>query len=321
MIDITQEEIMKNWGEENLDNPLVSISCTAYNQENYISQTLDGFLIQKTNFPFEVIVHDDASTDKTAALIREYEKKYPKIIKPIYEIENQYSKHDGSLTRIMLAHYKGKYIAYCEGDDYWINENKLQLQVDFLENNSEYGMCYTKAKNFYQEMNFFSKSWGGENETFVELLKQNTVPTLTVMLRIDLRKQYFEQKFPIWLVGDYPLWLWISKNTKIHFIDETTGVYRVLDNSASHSSDINKRLQVSKSIYDLRLFFAGEQYKDLVGEYNENRECVNYYFRNFDRENTLKYIKKIEHKTKKEMIIHIIVSNKFLFACYKMLKK
>ena len=118
--------------------PLVSIKCLTYNHEPYIRQCLDGFVMQKTNFKFEAIVHDDASTDKTADIIREYAEKYPDIIKPIYETENQYSKHDGSLNRIMNAHMRGKYIAFCEGDDYWIDPLKLQKQVDFLEANPDY---------------------------------------------------------------------------------------------------------------------------------------------------------------------------------------
>lgn len=136
MINSSQNEIIKGWN--NNKNLLVSIQCCTYNQDKYISDALDGFLLQKTTFPFEVIVHDDASTDRTADIIREYEKKYPDIIKPIYEKENQYSKHDGSLSKIVQNASKGKYIAFCEGDDYWIDENKLQMQVDFLEKNPEY---------------------------------------------------------------------------------------------------------------------------------------------------------------------------------------
>ena len=94
--------------------------------------------MQKTNFRFEAIVHDDASTDGTAAIIKEYADKYPNIIKPILETENQYSKHDGSLARIIQKHMRGKYIAMCEGDDYWTDPLKLQKQVDFLESHSEY---------------------------------------------------------------------------------------------------------------------------------------------------------------------------------------
>ena len=122
----------------------VCIRCVAYNQESYIRECLDGFVMQKTNFKFVAIVHDDASTDKTADIIREYEAKYPNIIKPIYETENQYSKHDGSLRRIMdeaVAATGAKYVAMCEGDDYWTQPNKLQKQVDFLEEHGDYAMC------------------------------------------------------------------------------------------------------------------------------------------------------------------------------------
>ena len=144
MIEITQEQIMQNWNGE---IPLVSISCITYNHEPYIVQALNGFLMQKTSFPFEVLVHDDASTDRTADIIREYEKKFPKIIKPIYQKENQYSKGFTAVTATWnFPRAQGKYIALCEGDDYWIDENKLQIQVDFLERNPEYTMCFHNAE-------------------------------------------------------------------------------------------------------------------------------------------------------------------------------
>ena len=117
---------------------IVSIRCTVYNHELYLRDCLEGFVMQKTSFRFEAIVHDDASTDRSAAIIKEYAEKYPDIIKPIYETENQYSKHDGSLGRIMTEACRGKYIAFCEGDDYWIDPLKLQKQVDFLEYNTDY---------------------------------------------------------------------------------------------------------------------------------------------------------------------------------------
>lgn len=128
---------------------MVTIRCCAYNQEDYIRDCLEGFVMQKTNFRFEAIVHDDASTDGTATIIREYAEKYPAIIKPIFETENQYSKKDGSLGRIMQAHTHGKYVAYCEGDDYWIDPLKLQKQVDFLEQhpNVSFSCCRFKLLN------------------------------------------------------------------------------------------------------------------------------------------------------------------------------
>ena len=139
-------------------DPLVSIRCTVYNHEPYLRQCLDGFVMQKTTFPFEAIVHDDASTDGSVAIIREYAERYPDIIKPIYETENQYSKCDGSLTRIMDAafHPNSKYIAHCEGDDYWTDPNKLQMQVDFLESHPDYVICSHDVLTFNQKDNRFS---------------------------------------------------------------------------------------------------------------------------------------------------------------------
>ena len=129
---------------------MVTIRCLAYNHEPYIRQCLDGFVMQKTNFRFEAVVHDDASTDGTAAIIKEYAEKYPNIIKPIFENENQYRKRDGSLKRIMNEHTHGKYVALCEGDDYWIDPLKLQKQVDFMEANSDFFLCGTNGLIKYE---------------------------------------------------------------------------------------------------------------------------------------------------------------------------
>lgn len=124
---------------------LVSIHCLVYNHEPYIRDCLEGFVMQKTNFPFEAIVHDDASTDKSADIIREYAEKYPHIIKPIYQTENQYSQKNGAIGRAVNAITRGKYIALCEGDDYWTDPLKLQKQVDFLESHPDYSMSCTDA--------------------------------------------------------------------------------------------------------------------------------------------------------------------------------
>jgi glycosyltransferase involved in cell wall biosynthesis len=137
--------------------PLVSIKCLVYNHEPYLRQCLNGFVMQKANFAFEAIVHDDASTDKSAEIIKEYAAKYPDIIKPIYETVNQYSKADGSITRIMNAAISptAKYIAMCEGDDYWIDPLKLQKQVDWLEAHSDYYIVGMRSFLYFQKENKF----------------------------------------------------------------------------------------------------------------------------------------------------------------------
>ena len=206
--------------------PLVSIRCLVYNHEPYLRQCLEGFVMQKTNFPFEAIVHDDASTDGSAAIIREYAEKYPDIIKPIYETENQYSKRDGSIRRIMDEHMRGKYIAMCEGDDYWIDPQKLQKQVDFMEANPEYSMCFHKAKvvsddakgedlyNHLQERDYSAN----------EILKKWSVPTASVLCRKeywDLRPQ--DSRF---IYGDIVVFLSMATQGKIRCLGDEMSVYR-----------------------------------------------------------------------------------------------
>ena len=126
---------------EQKENIMVSIICNAYNHEDYIEDALKSFLMQKTDFAYEILIHDDASTDKTADIIRKYESKYPNIIKPIYQTENQYSKDNSSVSWIQYERVKGKYIALCEGDDYWTDPLKLQKQVDALEAHPEIDIC------------------------------------------------------------------------------------------------------------------------------------------------------------------------------------
>jgi len=135
-----EQEIMKNWKGDK-DKPIVSVCCATYNHEKFISETIDGFLMQETDFPFEIIIRDDASIDNTAKIIEKYEKKFPKLIKPIYEKENTFSKGIKPTAEIYKV-AKGRYFALCEGDDYWIDTKKLQVQKDFLDNNQEYVICY-----------------------------------------------------------------------------------------------------------------------------------------------------------------------------------
>lgn len=124
----------------------VSVLCAAYNQEKYIRQTLEGFVMQKTNFPFEVIVNDDASTDGTPEIIKEYADKYPNIIKPVYQKENQYSKKLSISIECLYPKAKGKYLAWCEGDDFWSDENKLQIQYDVMEKNPDCHLCIHRVQ-------------------------------------------------------------------------------------------------------------------------------------------------------------------------------
>jgi glycosyltransferase involved in cell wall biosynthesis len=142
MIDKTEEQIRKRW-QGDIANPKVTVCTITFNHKDFIEQSLDSFLRQETTFPFEIIVHDDLSTDGTKEIIEQYEKKYPNIIKPIYQKENQYSKGIRAISPIFVFPVaKGEYITLCEGDDYWNGVSKLEEQVNFLEKNPQYSVCY-----------------------------------------------------------------------------------------------------------------------------------------------------------------------------------
>lgn len=137
------------------DNIEVSVFCLTYNHEPYIREAIESFLMQKTNFPFEIIIHDDASTDGTPRIIQEYAEKYPEIVKPIFQTENQYSKHGGTefMFRLFSRCAKGKYLAVCDGDDYWTDPYKLQKQYDFMEKHPKCSLCGHRALLIGQEDN------------------------------------------------------------------------------------------------------------------------------------------------------------------------
>lgn len=213
----------------NDDKILVSIRCLVYNHEPYLRQCLEGFVMQKTNFRFEAIVHDDASTDGSAKIIREYAEKYPDIIKPIYETENQYSKHDGSLRCIVNSACKGKYIALCEGDDYWIDPLKLQKQVDFLESHPDYLLCGTNGLVLWDN-GTNAPEYFNRNFTSRELMPEDVIgkwpfPTASLMYRRELVELLSGFKCRTYN-GDIRIILVALTNGRIWSLADVTTVYR-----------------------------------------------------------------------------------------------
>ena len=204
----------------------VSICCQTFNHEKYIAQCLEGFVMQKTNFDFEILVHEDASTDKTAVILREYESNYPELFKCVYQTENQFYKQN-TLTNILFPMARGKYIALCEGDDYWTDPLKLKKQVDFLEGNPDYGICFHNIKLFNQETKEFSEDTITRNvdETtdVSELTKGNYIHTPSVMFRNDFTIPDWFKESPI---GDWTLYMLAIKDRKIKKMDEVMAVYR-----------------------------------------------------------------------------------------------
>lgn len=221
-----------------MKNPVVSISCITYNHEPFIRECLDGFLLQETNFPFEVLIHDDASTDKTADIIREYEAKYPDIIKPIYQKENKYSKGVGISFTYQFPRAKGKYIAMCEGDDYWTDPLKLQKQVDFLEANPKMSAVVHPSKiiNVLKKIESTTERNLPVKLKYQHILSSRKFHTNSIVLKNEIMQNFITGVYS----GDRAMFFLCMANGPIGFINEIMSVYRVTGTGASSTLDYKK---------------------------------------------------------------------------------
>lgn len=237
---------------------MVSISCTVYNHEKYLRQCLDGFIMQKTNFKFEVLVHDDASTDGSADIIREYENKYPEIIKPIYQKENQYSQGIKIVWKYQYPRAKGKYIAICEGDDFWINPYKLQKQFDIMEKYDEVSLCVHNVRYVNESGEptdkFKPNPVGYEKmvnscDSLKGLLLNNLVPyqTSSYFFRICFIKKIIDN-IPLFIskcpVGDVAYLLYFSYCGNIYYLPYEMSCYRMFSVGSWTSRNSNNDRQV-----------------------------------------------------------------------------
>lgn len=209
----------------------VSVYCMVYNHEPYLRSAMEGFVSQKTDFDYEVFVHDDASTDGSRAIIEEYADKYPHIIKPIYQNENQFSKGVEIVDDHILPRMCGKYIAICEGDDYWCDEHKLQLQADFLDANPEYSACVHNSLKLDMLSGSQSVMYShtcDEDILVEDVLEQGGAAFHTSSMMY--RTEYASQRPAFYYVPksfrDYPLSIQLALNGKIRFINRAMSVYR-----------------------------------------------------------------------------------------------
>lgn len=249
-------------------NPVVSIICFAYNHEKYIKNALDGFAMQKTSFPFEVIVHDDASTDKTAEIVREYESKYPDIFRPIYQNVNQYSLGKGRVSKICYEAVTGKYIAMCEGDDYWIDPLKLQKQVDFLEGNPEYSfsmgsvLLYDEQKKKTLKVAKYINNSDKEEYQLEDYLRKPFSQTSSFLFRQEtniMPKWFFEVH-----AGDQSLVVINAKNGKIKYHKDLFSVYRRNVNSISHISSAVRTFTLFDKTLQVWDDYTEHRYTDIL---------------------------------------------------------
>lgn len=226
---IKQIEYIKKRCEE--IKPFVAIRCITYNHEKYLREALESFVMQQTDFPYIAIVHEDASTDSTAEILKEYAEKYPDIIFPIYEEENQYSKKNGVIRAIMKEAVEvsgAKYVAFCEGDDYWIDPLKLQRQINYLETHPDYSITFHNARiKNESDKKFGYKPLQEKEYTSDEVYRQWIVPTASIVMKKDALDFTLDSRL---MNGD--IWYILSglDHGKGFALQDYMSVYRVTNN-------------------------------------------------------------------------------------------
>lgn len=257
MYNKTEAEIMMNWAGDGSFFP-VTVLCITYNHEQFIGQAIDGFLKQETNFPFQILIHDDASTDATASVIRSYEKEFPNLIKVIYQDVNQYSQGIKPI-KLLMDGLKTDYIALCEGDDYWVDELKLQKQYDFMCNNLEYSISFHDSMIVDQDNKLTGKS--KLNNLSIKVVDSEmlmlgifAIPTQTAFFRniIDLPFEYSkivnEDTFIFSLLGQH--------GCAINQTEIKSAVYRLHDGGVwSSKSNILRTSQLINSYFWISSYF------------------------------------------------------------------
>jgi len=239
------------------NKPLVSVCMITYNHEDFISQAIEGALMQKTDFPIELVIGEDCSTDRTREICLEYQQKYPEIIRILPREKNL-----GMMPNFVdtLKNCQGKYIALCEGDDYWDNQQKLSYQVDFLEANLDYSGVCTSVKRYFQDTKKFEKEpyyknlglKQKEDITTEKLLKGFLIRTATLMFRNNLFEPNLIKNF---CFGDKFLQLLISTKGDICFFNQEDTVYRVHRGGAMHTIIPQNVHKFFKDYYDFLIFF------------------------------------------------------------------
>lgn len=292
--------------------PTVSIICLTYNQEKYVRDCLDGFVMQQTSFPYEVLIYDDASTDGTPTIIQEYAEKYPSIFKPTLYKKNNYSQglgYVGLYTGIKEA--KGKYVAYCEGDDYWTDPQKLQKQVDFLETHPEYEICAHEVMVKYAEGKEVAFSDFEHNllisvkmsdYTFDDILTGNIIHISSMMYR------NFHMKLPEWLsqisACDMVLFRLLGEKGRLHILPDTMSVYRDHHDSLTNSnneydSSIKYYTQLSIPVLEKLNIYWNRKYQNkiypIIAQYYA--ECAWLYTRRSMR--SIRLCKQMMHAAKR----------------------
>lgn len=312
--------------KKNQNEIMVSVLCLTYNHEQYIKECLDGIVKQKTNFKFEVIVHDDASTDSTANIIRDYEKKYFGLFKVIYQKQNQYSKNISIMSTYLLPKVRGKYIAVCEGDDYWNDKYKLQKQVDFLEKHKDYVACVhntlvinCRTKEKYKKLENIK-----DQTLLTEQIIENGVKefhTSSLLYRTEYSRIPDELKLSF--CGDYSKALYLALCGKIYRFKDVMSVYRFFSkNSFSERTEKMNSVDVIKRYKEVQEFlkqidiYSHYKYHSIIESLIEKNQ-ITVYMIQYDYKKILQnyraYVNKMSKKEKIKFYIKVILGKKVYY--------
>ena len=237
--------------------PLVSVIVTTYNHEPYLADALDAILAQRCNFDVEIVLGEDCSSDNTLAICRDYAERYSDMIHLIASSENVGWREN---YRRCVEAASGELIAFCDGDDYWCDENRLAEQVALMEQNRNVGLCYTLAERRNENGELVGRFPIGEGHTSLDtMLHDWCVENCTTLASRELVLDYYvnekPEKHPEWLTEDLPMWLYVAAHSEVAYIDKATAVHRVFPDSVSHSTSLAKRLAFCDSSSNIKLWF------------------------------------------------------------------
>lgn len=309
---------------------MVSVICCAFNHEKYIAKTLDSIVTQKTDFKYEIIIHDDASNDKTVYIIEEYAKRYPNLIVPVFQKENQYSKHIDILFQFCLPRARGKYLAFCECDDFWTDSKKLQKEVDVLEKDSS--ISYVCHSSYLVDKDGFliGKKASYNSSCFIPTesiitIDRNSFTTASILIRKKIFEDY-PREFMKSPVGDVMLKIYGAFNGDVYFLNDICSAYRLSSPGSwtSRNNSYNARKSFTEEMnyfYGLLNRYSNNKYNDLFERIMlENEFDLLKFGNNYKAVKSDKFLSIYKKMSKKSrMLLYLRIKHNHLFSFYSKL--
>lgn len=275
-----------------MKKPLVSVYCTTYNHARYIKQTISSILKQETSFDYEIIIHDDASTDGTTRIVEELQSKHKSTIRTIIQDDNQYSKGLNPFYSFVLPEVRGRYIARCEGDDYWTNVHKLQRQIEFLEANPEYVACVHNTLIVNQRTHarrLLSRAFTERDLSVSSLVRENgSFHFSSLVERREVYDDLPEFVFGVPGAGDYPLRVYLGLKGQVRYLPHVMSVYRrgVPGSWTSRcTNDCKQRIDTTNNIIEMLknadAWSAGKFHREFVDAIAEQRYNLDYFHKKY----------------------------------------